>query len=426
MPADLVDTPADRAVAAAPPPRALVRKLGLALNIAAYLALAVLPVIAMTADWRANDLAGVRAEVEAPELHPPGGRRALLASIYHEIFQPKADAWFQRYLGLTGTSIGIDNSILLHVFGEAKPGSTVRVGDDGVYFIDDDINYFNKSGAQVTSAAYLDRLATRLATLQQSLAARGKALVPVIVPSKTSIYRDKVSASWTADLGEPRPTDVQTYQALLRALAAHGVRHVDVRDLIARRIAAGTPRRDLWMPEARHWSGYTGCLTLVEVTRLYAELSGRPRPPMRCQLKMVEPQWNSADFDLMRLLNALLLEPSQPRLPSVESLKADPPAPEPRPTVSVVATSFGWTLTSQLLETAQWSAIYMNYYNSHLFKIGEQPQEKMKLGSPLWRESALDKDLYIFDLFEGYLAEGNYIDQFLDQAGPGILAGEKP
>lgn len=399
--------------AAPPKARAL-----LALNLAVYFALAILPVLAMALHWRPIRLEGVRAPVPRPAL--------TFRDLRHERFQTKADAWFQRYLGLVGASIRIDNAILFHVFAETKMGATVRVGDDGVLFIDDDINYFNKAGVAVTGAPFVDELAARIATLQRSLAARGRAMVPVIVPSKTSIYRDAVPAQWTATLGTPRPTDVETYQGLVRAFAAHGVAYVDGRALVERRIAAGTPRRDLWRPEGRHWTRYAACLTVAEVTRVYGELSGKPQPPLECRLKMVAPGKDPEDLDLLRLLNALFVQPTQPRVATVEPHPPAPASAEPLPKALMIATSFGWTLTRELQESHRWSSIFMNYYNSTLHEVGGKRQAAVQPGDPLWREASFDRDLYVLDLFEGYLMGDNYVDQFLHQAEAGILAGEKP
>jgi hypothetical protein len=53
-------------------------------------------------------------------------------------------------------------------------------------------------------------------------------------------------------------------------------------------------------------------------------------------------------------------------------------------------------------------------------------EERIKQESPLWSEGTFGKDLYLLDLFEGYLMGGGYVDQFLDQAGPRLMAGEQP
>lgn len=395
-----------------PLPRLRSAQLRQLLNIAAYVVLALLPLTAMLTGWRGLRLNGERAAVSKPKLS--------FGAVRQERFQPKADEWFQRNLGLAGTSITVDNSILYHVFREAKHGSTVRVGRDGVLFIEDDLNYYNKYGIRITGPDYLDALAIRLAALQRALAAQGKALVPVIVPSKTSIYRDQVPPTWAAELGALRPTDVLTYQALTLALAAHGVRYVDARAFILKR---PEPLQILWGPQSRHWSNYTGCLIISEVATAYAELTGKPRPPVTCELAFRKPWRTSTYLDLLRLLNAL-------RTPSIvrqePGVAHAPPPPGPRPSVLMIGTSFCWQLAEELRTSELWSGIYLNYYNSFFYRISDMAEERLKQGSPLWREGTLDKDLYLLDLFEGYLSSGNYIDQFLDQAGPALVAGEKP
>jgi glyoxylase-like metal-dependent hydrolase (beta-lactamase superfamily II) len=381
-------------------------------NIAAYLALALLPIIAMLSGVVGPRLYGVVEKAPAPELS--------FDAVWAERFQHRAADWFQHGLGLRGYSIQIDSGILYHAFGETKHGSTVLIGEDDTLFIADDLNYFNKYGVAVTGSPYLDELAGKLAALQQAMARQGKALVPVIVPSKTSIYRDKVPAQWTAELGEPRPTDLETYNGLVLALAAHGVRYVDARKLLS---THPEPRHLLWGPQARHWSRYGACLVLSQVATAYAELTGEPRPPHDCTLKMERvTKRSTADLDLLALMNAKYTKPTYPEAAAAHY---EPAPPGPRPRVVMNGTSFCWELASQAEESGRWGEVHLNYYNNAFYEVaGLRKEHKLEVGSPFWRTAILDKELYVLDLFEGYLMGGVYIDGFLKDATEALTADD--
>jgi SGNH hydrolase-like domain, acetyltransferase AlgX len=386
----------------------------LLLNIVLFMAMAIAPVTAMFTPWRDVPIYGERGHVARPKLS--------LASVVDDKFQPAAEAWFQRYLGLTGTWIGADNALLYYFFGETKHGSTVRMGDDNVLFIDEDIDFYNKHGVAVTTPAYVNRLAERLAALQRAMARHGKALVPVIIPSKTTIYRDKISTAWTAELGQPRPTDVATYNALRLALAANGVRYVDGRQMLLDR---PEERYVIWGPQARHWSMYAACLVVSEAATLYAQLTGKLRPAQQCELvmKQADPRTDS-DFDLLRLANALFIRPTYRDIPTIRYPQPLPDAEKPR--VLMVGTSFCWQIGGGFHQSGVWGELYFNFYQSHLYRLADMYEEPIAVDQPLWRAATLGADIIVLDLFESYLMGGTYVDQFLDHAGPRLMAGEKP
>lgn len=383
------------------------------LHVAAYLALTLVPLFAMITGLRGPRFYGVLEEVAPPRLS--------LGAMRAERFQRTTDAWFQHHLGLRSFSIAFDGGLLYHLFGEAKHGSTVFVGEDDTLFIADDLNYFNKHGGDVTGATYLHELAGKLAALQRALARRGKALVPVLVPSKTSIYRDKVPRQWTAELGEPRPTDVETYHGALLAFAAHGLRFVDARALLTTRPEW---RHLLFGPQGRHWTRYGACLVLAEVATQYAQLTGATRPPHDCQLKMEPVVRSTSDLDLLALMNALFTRPTYVASPISHY---DPAPPGPRPRLAVIATSFGWQLMEQAEHSGRWGEIHLNYYNNTIYSAGDGSSRPLEVGSPLWRAATLDKDVYVLDLFEVYLMKGAYVDRFLEDASAALLGeGEPP
>ncbi len=376
------------------------------LLVAAYVALAALPVIAMVTGLRGRELRGSLEPTPRPALRG----KAVLTERYQKAFA----AWFESHLGLKGTSIAIDNAILYHAFGETKQGATVRVGEDGVLFNDEDINYFNKHGPWLPDPAYIDLLADQIADVQRRLRARGRALVPVLVPAKTSIWRDKVPTPWKLALGDPPPSDGRIYRAFRAALERRGVAFVDTRERFEAMIRAGTPRADLWGPDARHWSVYGGCLAMQEVSALYARLTGRPRPPHACAFERARRSRSHDDFDLWRLLNAMFVYPTVKAIPVVQHA---PPAPAiPKPRTLLVGTSFCWTLLRDASDSGLYRGLHLNYYNQTFVPWPEGEQFPVEPSSPVWRAVTMDNDLYVLDLFEGYLAApGAYVELFLEQ-----------
>lgn len=371
------------------------------LLVFAYVAIAALPVIAMVVGLRGREIGGSLAAVK----RPPVGFRKLVT----ERYQHQLTAWFEASVGLRGSSIGVDNAILYHAFRETKFGSSVRIGRDGVLFNDEDIGHYNKVTSQLAGPEHADALAARIAALQTRLAARGKALVPLIVPAKTSVWRDKIPPRWAADLGTPRPTDVHIYDVMVRALQAHRVAYVDARALLT---APGLRREDVWGVDARHWTEYGACLAMHEVVARYAELAAAPRPVHTCELGTIPPTSKHADLDLLRLLNAYAVAPAVTRLPTATHATRPPPGPRPR--VLFVSTSFGWTPMGDAERSGAFGALHMNYYNQLFVDWPSNVQSKVEPGTPAWRAITLEKDLYVLEMFEGLMLEGQpYFAQWM-------------
>jgi acetyltransferase AlgX (SGNH hydrolase-like protein) len=374
--------------------------------VALYVAFAALPVIAMVTGLRGRELEGALA----PSPRPALDGAAFLAERYQKAFA----AWFESELGLKGTSISVDNTILYHAFRETKQGSSVRIGKDRVLFNDEDINYYNKNGPWLPDPAYIDLLADQIADLQRRLRAGQRGLVPVIVPAKTSIWRDKIPGAWKLDLGDPRPSDDRVYRAFRAALERRGVAFVDARQMFEALSAQGVPRADLFGPDARHWSVYGACLVMKEVATHYAQLTGRPRPPHECTFERVHRPRSNPDFDLLRLLNAMFAYPSLREVPFVPHAPPDPAIPKPR--TLFIGTSFCWTLLNDAGESGAYGAMHLNYYDQTFVVWPERSTSPVVPASPAWRAVTMENDLYVLDLFEGYLAApGAYVELFLKE-----------
>jgi acetyltransferase AlgX (SGNH hydrolase-like protein) len=370
-----------------------------------YLAVAVLPTAVKLFRLHDHGIFGALPGAPRPALSADGVRS--------EDYQKAFTAWFDSDLGWKGRSIMTDNAILLHAFHDTKPGSGVVLGERHVLFAIDDIGYYNRSVDQLPSPARIDTLADQIAALQAVLRAQHRALVPVIVASKTSVYRDAVPRAWTRALGEPRPSDAGVYHAIKHALDARGVVYVDAREILT---APGVQRDQVWGPEARHWSTYGSCLALREVMRAYTALTGDDQLPYECR---PGPRWRPPDhddFDLWNLLNAW----RPPRIKKLRTWAEHEPPPDgtARPSVMFVGTSFCWNLMRDAGDSQRFAQNHMNYYDKTLVEWPANIHTDIHPYSPEWRALFLDRELYVLDLFEPYLAAPDtYADQFLAEVG---------
>ena len=383
------------------------------LMVVLYLVAAVLPFAAMKLGWHDHEIFG--SLPRAPDPKPS------LEAVRSEEFQKGYTAWFETGLGFKGFQIATDNSLLYHLFRDTKSGSQVMLGKDGFLFKDEDLAYYNKTGAQLPDQARVDALADKVATMQTRMQHQRRAFVPLIIPSKTTLYRDKVADLWTRDLGDPRPSDQQIYVAFKRALDARKVAYVDAREMF---MSGQTPRDMLWGIDGRHWSVYGSCLALREVTRVYAELTNRASIGYDCPVKRAAQPRSHDDFDLWRLLNVWGLA-RQPKTIPVVSHGA--PAPGAfRPSLLLIGTSFQWELLRHAGSSQLFGKLYMNYYNKVFVVWPADAHLAVKPHTDEWRGITLDNDLYVLDLFEVYLlAPDTYVDEVLAEIGSELDAADE-
>lgn len=371
------------------------------LLVAVYVALAALPVVAMRMGWKDRELHGALPPAPLPAI--------TFSDILSEKVQHGLLAWFESNLGFKGTSIGLDNALLYHAFSETKAGSGVRIGKNHVLFGNEDIDYYNKTGRWVTDPAYVNRLADQIADVQHRMAARHQAFVPVIVPAKTSIWRDNIPDGWTMDVPWPRASDEST-RMIQQALVLRSVEFVDARELLA----AVEDRTSVYSPDARHWSSYGACLTMMKVNEAYARLTGQPRLAYDCELAWERTSRGADDYDLWRLLNARWVYPVAKRLP-IAKHRAPPQPPSDAPGVLFTGTSFCW----QLLDDARASGVFrrqtLNYYNQVFADSQGSERITVDPDSPVWRDLTMNNELVVLDLFEGYFGSPDaYPQVFLD------------
>ncbi|NOU33208.1 MAG: hypothetical protein HOO96_35360 [Polyangiaceae bacterium] len=379
-----------------------------------YLALAVAPPLAMALG--APD-AAVNGALP-PAVRPQFSSRAFTS----ESYQHESTHWFEAGLGLRGVAVHVDNSILYHAFRETKTGAPVKVGT-GALFNDEDIAYFSKTGNDLPKPEELDRLAALIKRAQVELARRGGALVPVVIPSKSTLYPDDVPPAWRQGLGFPRPSDTHVYGAFRAALERHGVTFVDARALLTQ---SQHPREDLWGLDGRHWSYFGACLTMRAVFETYARMSARPAPPYECVLQRnpAPPAWHD-DYDLFRLLNVWGASPSATITANVAHPEAATTKTARAPKTVFIGTSFTWALLKDSSAAAATQDAHFLYYNKLVvtWPTGEQAPVDPK--SALWQQSVLGQDLYVLDILETYLPS-QYATEFLGDLAAQLGASAEP
>ncbi len=343
----------------------------------------------------------------APSQRPP----LTATSFAKETYQHELTQWFEKGLGLRGVAVHVDNSILYHAFRETKPGAPVKLGKQAL-FIDEDIAYYSGEGGDIRPEAEFEALADLVAKAQARVRARGGALVPIIVPSKTSLYPDQVSSGWSRPLGTPRPSEAHVYGAFRRALARRNVAFVDARALLQE---SKQPRDDLWGADARHWSYFASCITMQRVLGVYAALTARVPPPYEC---ILQRNWAPAalheDYDLFRLLNVWGARPASPS--TIDVVHPGTVAPSAKLRTVFVGTSFTWELLKDSWNAGATQAPHFLYYNKIVVTWPSGKQDPVDAKTELWRDSVLSQDLYVIDLLETYLPSGyavEFINDFL-------------
>jgi hypothetical protein len=375
------------------------------LLIVMYLAAAMLPVLWLVSGARRQRVGGTLplAKLPAP----------TLASIADERFQHGVTRWFENHRTLFGYAVHLDNTVLYRVFGETRAGARIVLGRDRrILFIDEDIGHLNLREFNIPTPEAVADLAGRIARAQRAMQARGQALVPLIVPAKTSVYRDQVDPRWRRFDG-PTPSDVRVYEQMVAELDRAGVLYVDMR---AELTSGRHERAAVWGPEARHWSDYGACLALQQVAQRAAGLRGAPPVPYDCRLARVPADWRNADFDLWRLLNVWGV-PRSRRVPIAEH--APPPAGIRPLRTLLVGTSFNWNLLFDAERSGVLRPLRLLYYDSRLIDWPGLAGIPMSAGAPGWDAVLAEQDLVVLDLMEAAVFSGHqYLESFLRDVAP--------
>lgn len=352
-----------------------------------YLLLAALPATAMLLELPDEGVFGALPRTKRPNVRP--------GSIITERFQHKFTQWFESNLGFKGRSIHLDGTVLGRVFGEAKPDSSVAIAGD-VLFHREDVNGLNRTPDQIPTRAQVEAIVARMAQLQRRMREKRRLFIPVLIPNKTTIYRDRLPQRWMR-YSEAHPADA-LYPLMKELLDAHGVEYVDTAPSML-----SSDRGLTWLPTARHWSRYPACLAVREVLTRYTTRFGLAPVPYECGNVEYQDRFpDFDDFDLWRLLNADVPLASR-RVPIVRHTE---PPPAVAPDMLILGTSFCWTLIKDAAESKAFGRLYLDYYNATFFAMPGAEATKVEKGTPHWNDVVLHNDIYVLDVFETYMPLG--------------------
>ena len=366
-----------------------------AILLALHVLVMTVPVLGLALALGAPDAQLFGTEAPAP-------RPAFaLARWADESLQGDLKKWFESHLGFRGVLVRTDNSLLYAPLGETKPGANVRRGEDGILFIDEDIGYATWRAQDRPTAEVWRALAVQLGRAQRELARRGKQMIVVLVPSKGSLYPEAFGARWSRRQPLAEPTDAFVERTLREAFAAEGVRYGDAIETLR---AFPGPREAVYPKAARHWSRVGACLALQDAARPVFDVPSCAFTPRPGNMD------GDAEVDLYRLLNTWhLTEP----IPEVLDPISPPAAVAAAPRTLFVGSSFTWMLADVARPFVREPHFF--YYNSSVYDVSTLTPRligPVDPASPDWPHYALEKDLYILEILEGY-AHGDMFPQFL-------------
>ncbi len=334
-------------------------------------------------------LDGVEAPAEPPILS--------LAGVRSEAYQRDLNAWFEQRWGLRGYAVRTDNTLMQRLFAETRSVtfSSPVVAKGGVLDIEEDITYVNRfdpAAAQIAAAA-------RIARVQKKLRERGNILVPVIIPAKTSFFRDEVPPG-RRRRGAFGLSDVNVYGAFVQTLADNGARFVDGRRLLTEE--HWTPER-VFAPTGRHWRMAPACRVLqaaLDIAR--PDLPDLGTEQIDCTTTIdPDPPASSEDFDLFRLLNVWGARPAGMNVEKLHPKKTPPGLQVP---TLFVGSSFVWKFVriSNELENLR-PSLYYYYDSSVVDTVTMLITKKVEPFTDAWREDTFSKKLIVVGILETYI-----------------------
>lgn len=371
----------------------------------------VLPTTEMIVPWAdERPLQGAVASVSRPPLRFEG--------LWSETWQRGVTAWFEQRYGLRPTATRFDNSLSYYVLGETRPDKPVKVGRGRVLFLNEHVWFFNRRDAPQAQLTKLARLA-RMA--QTALAARGKAMIFLVLPAKTTYYPDAFPEAWSLPFAGERPCDASVVRPFIEAFTQAGVVFVDGRAVIADK---GLERDLVYPRTGRHMAAPAVCPILDRALALAREaLVDAEIPPLDCRHTRGVPELLVEELDLLRLLNVWGAKPE----PIAQMVAVEERVPrERRVDTVVVGSSFSWRIIYEAQRNHALGDLTLLYYNQSVVSSDSAPSVPIPApGSDAWRRLVLDKKLFLLPLPEEYLPLHNadFLLQVVEALGldPGDL-----
>lgn len=375
--------------------------------VAIIFALLVVPAINMVRPFLSQEpLYGVVANEQRPPLR--------LADVGSEEFQRRFSRWFDKNYGIRPTAARIDNSINYHVFHETRAEQPVKVGPSQMLFLNEQLWFHNRHD---DPRAGIERFARAARKAQDLLAARGKSLVVMVIPSKTTVYRESVPSEWTLPLPTPRPCDEQVYGAFVRQLVREGVTFVDGRALVDREFPP--EKRDrVYSRTGRHLNAVPACRLVQDALDLARpQVQGATIPPIDCSYTMgpATDFVQGEETDLHRLLNIWTPRPNVPI--AYMTLPPERIPVSERADLLVVGSSFAWRTVFEAERNKAFGRIHLFYYNKTVVDRDGRPFYPVPSPkSEEWRRLVFEKKVFLLPTPEEFLPDhnGDFLQELID------------
>ena len=347
-------------------------------------------IVMMTESPKDVVLYGVENGAERPALSASG--------VFHEKFQPAATTWFEQHWGLRGYAVRTDNTINDDVFRETRMGQFVVLGRRSVQLKDEDVSYYNRTEGPAESIA----AAEKFARVQTRLRAKGTLLLPVIIPSKTTFFRDELPDAFKRD-GAAGLSDRNFYGAFVKTLEDRHAVFVDGRAILEKESALTEEGRlGVFTRTGRHWTTRAACRVIqaiADAARPYIEQLGAAQ--VDCTLvRKSQPTIHDEELDLQRHLNTWEPLPADVAVYEIAGKKGGEPFRIP---TLIVGSSFMWKVSRISRQLELFGPTSFFYYNKTVFDTEhETTLGKVEPHTPAWRADT-SRRLIIVDVLESYL-----------------------
>lgn len=345
------------------------------------------PAVNMVAPLFAQQpLVGAVAEVPRPRLS--------LYDLSTETYQKAFTTYFEQHYGARPLATRLDNSLAYWVFRDVTPGKLVRVGTNGVFYLDQQMAHYNRR-----DEADATMVAAKIANAQRLLLAHGKVLVVMMMPTKTALWPEDVPAAWSVDDGADAAVRSRIADAYTGALTRAGALFVD-----GRTVVASLPREAVYTKTGRHLAAPATCLVLsaaFDLARPHLHDATLSSPDCSYRMTLDAPLEHE-DYDLFMLLNVWAPRPASP-IPVMPVTPHGIPR-EQRPSTMIVGSSFGWKVVVEAERAHALGHLNFHYYATSLYdRDAVGTARPLALRSKEWQDIVASTTLFLYAVPEEFL-----------------------
>lgn len=343
-----------------------------------------------------NNLSGVELETVKPNF--------LMIDFFDGKFQDQFEKWYVKQGLFRELFVLIDNSIHYFIFNHEKIGANVIKGKKSTLYYKQDIDFYNQK-RQLNKASI--KTLEKIKKIQSALLKKNKFLIPVVIPSKSTMNAQDIPDQWKIDKVSKGDS---IYFELLSELKNNKIFYVDGRlvltDLQKKNNFQSFPRF------ARHWSHLSTCFIWEKII-FQLEVLGFKIVGHNCESHEVGIA-PGEDHDLLALANVFDKNIHLDKVPILPQLQLSLPTNKlnKRIDLLIVSTSFGFSIMNEAKRMKIFNSIYLSYYNNTFYNQ-DRKAIMIKPQSDDWKRIIENSSVIIFDIFETFLPYMH--DSFFDQ-----------